>query len=100
MTVHSLLRHVGVDVPDFLFVGKNMIVEPKSEDISVETFELMGFMNGSFSPVLKRLICFFNQQTGDLKPKYLHPRELREFWASLNQQERFYYWNLCRDGEI
>lgn len=100
MTVHSLLRHVGVDVPDFLFVEDRMIVEPKTEDISTETFELIGFMNGPDAPVLKRLIVFFSKKAGDLKPKYLHPRELREFWVTLSLADRFYYMDLCRIGEI
>lgn len=100
MTIHSLLRHVGVDVPEFLFVGDEMIVEPKFAEISVSTFELMTFMSGPDAPVLKRLICFFSKQTGDMKVKYLHPRELREFWASLDQYERGYYWTLYYMGEI
>lgn len=70
------------------------------ESSQKEVWELMGFMIGSDGPVLRRLIVFFSKKTGNLEPKYLHPRELREFWASLDQYERSYYWNLYRIGGI
>lgn len=99
MTIHGLLRHVGIDVPDFIFVGDEMIVESKNEEDLVETFELVEFMTGSDSKVLVRLIRFFSQKTGDLDPKYLHPRELKDFWWSLNEYDKTYYRLVFEKGE-
>lgn len=107
MTIHGLLRHVGVDVPDFIVVGDEVIFEsemPTNEmdaEKLLENDSLIDFMNGPYWTVFARLIVFFSLPSVDgIKAKYLHPRELREFWGSLNLDEREYYLNLCKTKQI
>lgn len=101
MTIHGLLRHVGIDVPDFIVVGDEVVFENKTpaNEIDAEKLlendRLIGFMNGPDNAVLVRLIIFFSMPSADdVKSKYLHPRELMAFWGSLTATEKNYYRKL------
>ena len=48
--------------------------------------ELIRFMNGPDDATLRRLLAYFSYES-----KYLHPRELKEFWDSLKESEKNYY---------
>lgn len=54
-----------------------------------DTYELIEFMNGPDSVTLRRLLTYFSYDS-----RYLHPRELREFWGSLTGTEKNYYRRL------
>lgn len=51
--------------------------------------ELGQFMNGVDSFTLRRLVGYFSDGG-----KYLHPRELMEFWTSLSESDKNYYRKL------
>jgi AAA15 family ATPase/GTPase len=50
---------------------------------------LISFMNGLDGVTLKRLLSYFSHES-----RYLHPRELKEFWDSLTESEKNYYRRL------
>ena len=48
--------------------------------------DLIKFMNGPDSPVLKRLINYFSYDS-----RNCHLREIKDFWESLSESEKNYY---------
>ena len=47
---------------------------------------LIKLMSGPDAVTFRRLVSFFS-----LDSRYLHPRELKEFWESLTESEKNYY---------
>jgi hypothetical protein len=88
MTIHSLLRHVGLDVPEVIHVNGKEIREmtDRFQGIANDFPELIAFMQGPDRVTFARLISFFSVDS-----RYCHPRELKPFWESLTEAEKFYY---------
>ena len=52
-----------------------------------ELLELSLFMSGPSGPSARRIIVFFS-----VKGKPVRPREAKEFWESLSEDEQYDYW--------
>lgn len=67
MSIHSLLRHVGIDVPEVIYIDQKAVKE---------------HMNTRHS-----LRVYFGDE------KFVPLREFMEFWRSLSFSEQEYYLN-------
>lgn len=90
------------EIEKHLYQGVSMeiISEAPEEGKSCTFSELSDFMSGPDRLILRKLIDFFSKLTGDLQPRYLFPDELMQFWTSLSQTEKDYYWNLLYTEQI
>lgn len=94
MTIHSLLRHVGLDVPEVVYVGTKAVVEdvPRRR---YTTKELVEFMNNSESATTRRLMNYFG-----VPGKWVKTEEMKIFWDSLTDAEKNIYRHLVRDDVL